>query len=74
MVLNPEVQRKAQAEIDTVVGTGRLPNFADRPNLPGVERVLMETFRYMPVVPLSVSLSFLSPVSSCLRVSTEYEL
>lgn len=54
MVLNPEVQRKAQAEIDEIVGPDQLPTFADRPNLPCVERVVMETFRYMPVVPLSM--------------------
>jgi hypothetical protein len=31
MVLYPEVQRKAQAEIDAVVGKDRLPDFGDRP-------------------------------------------
>ncbi|KAG9318127.1 hypothetical protein JVU11DRAFT_195 [Chiua virens] len=35
MVQQPEVQKWAQAEIDAVVGTNRLPNFDDRP--PGIE-------------------------------------
>ncbi|KAI0253238.1 cytochrome P450 [Lactifluus subvellereus] len=35
-VLYPGVQRKAQTEIDAVVGKERLPNFGDRPLLPYV--------------------------------------
>lgn len=34
MTLHPEVQRKAQAEIDAVIGNDRLPNFEDREDLP----------------------------------------
>jgi hypothetical protein len=34
MTLFPEVQRKAQEEIDSVVVTGRLHDVADLPNLP----------------------------------------
>ncbi|KAG0708665.1 cytochrome P450 [Suillus ampliporus] len=51
MVLNPEVQAKAQAEIDRVVGNDRLPDFNDRPVLPYVEAILRETLRWHPVVP-----------------------
>lgn len=64
MVLNPDAQRKAQAEIESVVGVDRLPTFADRPNLPCLERILMETFRYMPVIPLSMFLSTSFPLGS----------
>jgi cytochrome P450 len=49
---NPEVQRKAQDEIDAVVGTDRLPTFADRSSLPYVEAVYLETLRYTAPVPL----------------------
>lgn len=49
MVLHPDVQRKAQEEIDRVVDTDRLPNFGDRPNLPYVEAVLSEATRWIPV-------------------------
>lgn len=34
MVLHPEVLAKAQKEIDSVVGTDRLPSFSDRASLP----------------------------------------
>jgi cytochrome P450 len=30
MLLYPDVQRRAQAELDAVVGRGRLPQLADR--------------------------------------------
>ncbi|RAL12933.1 cytochrome P450 monooxygenase fmaG [Aspergillus homomorphus CBS 101889] len=54
LVLFPEVQKKAQEEIDRVVGTSRLPGFADRENLPYVEAVVKEAFRWHPVVPMGV--------------------
>ncbi|KAG1899593.1 cytochrome P450 [Suillus fuscotomentosus] len=54
MVLYPDVQRRAQAEIDSVVGLDRLPTFEDRTSLPYVESVLRETLRWQPVLPLGV--------------------
>ncbi|KAG1751639.1 cytochrome P450 [Suillus paluster] len=54
MVLYPEVQAKAQAEIDSVVGSARLPTFEDKPSLPYVEAILREMFRWNPVVPLAI--------------------
>ncbi|KAJ3522356.1 hypothetical protein NM688_g8885 [Phlebia brevispora] len=54
MTLYPEAQRKAQEEIDRVVGTDRLPVFADRENLPYVEALVQEVFRWNPVVPIGV--------------------
>ncbi|TFY56485.1 hypothetical protein EVJ58_g7613 [Rhodofomes roseus] len=47
MVLNSDICRKAQAEIDRVVGSERLPTFEDRDSLPYVECVLRECFRHM---------------------------
>jgi cytochrome P450 len=52
MLLHPEVQAKAQAEIDRVVGKDRLPDFDDRPALPYLDAVLRETLRWFPVLPL----------------------
>ncbi|KIJ69606.1 hypothetical protein HYDPIDRAFT_145813 [Hydnomerulius pinastri MD-312] len=52
MLQYPQVQKRAQAEIDEVVGVGRLPNFDDRSSLPYVEAVLRETLRMYPVAPL----------------------
>jgi cytochrome P450 len=54
MVAFPEVQRKAQAELDTVVGRARLPTFADAPHLPYVRAVIKEVLRWRPAVPLGV--------------------
>ncbi|KAH7911674.1 cytochrome P450 [Hygrophoropsis aurantiaca] len=54
MLLHPEVQAKAQAEIDSAIGTSRLPNFDDRPSLPYVEAILREILRWRPVVPLGI--------------------
>jgi len=51
MILYPEVQRKAQAEIDDVVGNGRLPVFSDEEELPYVQAVLKEVLRWHPVAP-----------------------
>ncbi|KAG6886644.1 hypothetical protein C0992_002970, partial [Termitomyces sp. T32_za158] len=54
MLVNPEAQKKAQDEIDNVVGWNRLPDFSDRPNLPYVEAVFREVMRWRPVAPLGV--------------------
>jgi len=43
----------AQAEIDSVVGSGRLPDFADRDNLPYVNAVTTELLRWGSPVSLS---------------------
>ncbi|KEZ41192.1 hypothetical protein SAPIO_CDS7275 [Scedosporium apiospermum] len=42
MVLYPEVQEKAHAQLDSVLGTDRLPDFADRPLLPYIDLILQE--------------------------------
>lgn len=54
MVLYPEVQKKAQAEIDSVVGTSRFPTFADRENLPYVDALVKEVLRWHPVGPMGL--------------------
>jgi len=54
MVLHPEVLARAQKEIDSVVGSDRLPTFSDRASLPFVDAVLSETYRWGVPVPLSL--------------------
>ncbi|KAG0702312.1 cytochrome P450 [Suillus ampliporus] len=54
MTLYPDVQKKAQAEIDAVVGPDRLPSFADRSSLPYTEALVKEVLRWNAVVPTSV--------------------
>jgi len=53
MAVNPDIQKKAQAEIDRVIGS-RLPTFEDRESLPYVEAIYREVMRYNPPVPLGV--------------------
>jgi hypothetical protein len=45
MLLYPEVQMKAQKELDAVVGRDRLPEFSDRPSLPYINAILKEVIR-----------------------------
>ncbi|TBU40261.1 cytochrome P450 [Dichomitus squalens] len=54
MSLFPEVQRKAQAEIDFVVGPNRLPDYSDRDALPYVNALVKEALRWQPVLPFSL--------------------
>ncbi|KAF3768808.1 putative cytochrome P450 oxidoreductase [Cryphonectria parasitica EP155] len=50
----PDVQRRVQEEIDTVVGTGRLPTFQDRPTLKYLDAFLTECMRVLPLNPLVI--------------------
>ena len=52
MTLYPEVQKKAQAEIDSVIGTDRLPTYTDRESLPYIEALVKEVFRWHVTLPL----------------------
>ncbi|KAI0771956.1 cytochrome P450 [Trametes elegans] len=54
MTLHPDVQKKAQAEIEAVVGTDRLPTAEDRENLPYVNAVFLEVLRWNNVAPLAI--------------------
>jgi hypothetical protein len=51
MVLYPEVQKLAQAEIDAVVGQDQFPTFGDRDKLPYIEALALELFRWGLVSP-----------------------
>ncbi|KAF7309358.1 Cytochrome P450 [Mycena indigotica] len=50
----PDVQRKAQAELDAVVGFGNLPTFEDRATLPYLGALIKEVLRWRPVGPISI--------------------
>ncbi|KIM67833.1 hypothetical protein SCLCIDRAFT_1189995 [Scleroderma citrinum Foug A] len=54
MTLFPEAQKKAQAEIDAIIGSDRLPTFADRDSLLYVEALAKEVFRWNVVAPTGV--------------------
>ncbi|KAG9091821.1 hypothetical protein FS749_016223 [Ceratobasidium sp. UAMH 11750] len=51
MLLFPEAQKKAQREIDLVIGQERLPTMEDRARLPYIERLIQELLRWRPIVP-----------------------
>jgi cytochrome P450 len=54
LAMHPEAQKRAQQEIDEVVGFGRLPDFNDRPQLVYVEALIKEIFRYHQTLPLGI--------------------
>ncbi len=54
MSLNSDVQKRAQAELDVVIGPHRLPDQADRASLPYVSAVLKESLRWHNVAPFGV--------------------
>ncbi|SCV56258.1 related to cytochrome p450 [Fusarium fujikuroi] len=54
MVLHPEIQDKAQQELDTVIGFDKLPDFSDRPALVYIEHVVQEIYRWSPLAPLGI--------------------
>ncbi|KAI0086254.1 cytochrome P450 [Irpex rosettiformis] len=54
MTLYPNVQKHAQAEIDTVIGDERLPSFKDRAHLPFIEAIVKEILRWRCPGPLNV--------------------
>ena len=53
MTLFPSVFQRAREELDNVIGIGRLPAFADRPNLPYFDALIKETLRWKNVGPIS---------------------
>lgn len=53
--LYPEAQKKAQAELDAVVGRERLPELHDRESLVYVKAIIMESLRWHNVTPLGIA-------------------
>jgi cytochrome P450 len=52
MVLHPEIQAKAQSEVDAVVGRGRAVTDEDVARLPYIQSIVKETLRMHPPGPL----------------------
>ncbi|EMD40157.1 hypothetical protein CERSUDRAFT_151145 [Gelatoporia subvermispora B] len=55
MVLYPDVQKRAQAELDQAVGTSRLPDFPDRESLPYIQAICKEALRWQPAAPFGAA-------------------
>ncbi|KDQ20363.1 hypothetical protein BOTBODRAFT_379163 [Botryobasidium botryosum FD-172 SS1] len=53
MISYPEAQKKAQQELDSVVGHDRIPALDDMASLPYIQAVIYETHRWRPVAPLA---------------------
>ncbi|KAH8093927.1 cytochrome P450 [Cristinia sonorae] len=54
MVQYPEVQKRAQEEIDAVVGNSRSPIYADFESLPYLQAVIKEVHRFHPTAPVTI--------------------
>jgi cytochrome P450 len=54
LLLFPDVQPRAQAEIDAIIGPGRLPELEDKPRLPYLNAVLKEVLRWRPIGPVGL--------------------
>ncbi|KAJ7138219.1 cytochrome P450 [Mycena epipterygia] len=54
MLANPEAQRKAQMEIDMVIGEEQLPDFNDAQSLAYVSALVKEVLRWKPVTPMGI--------------------
>ena len=55
MALHPDVQKRAQDEIDRVVGKNRLPTIEDQKDLVYVGALIKEVLRFAPAAPLGMS-------------------
>ncbi|KAH9054048.1 cytochrome P450 [Lactarius deliciosus] len=54
MLAYPEVQSRAHAELDEVIGSARPPTFADLPSLPYIRAMVKEILRWAPSVPFGL--------------------
>ncbi|KAH9050954.1 cytochrome P450 [Lactarius deliciosus] len=52
LILYPEVQKRAQVELDAVTSRDRLPTYDDKPRLPYIEAMSKELMRWQMVTPL----------------------
>nr|VWO95121.1 N/A [Ganoderma boninense] len=50
-----DIQKKAQVELDAVVGPDRLPDFSDRESLVYIDAIIKEALRWMPPAPFGIT-------------------
>lgn len=67
MVQHPEVVKRAQSELDQVIGRGQLPTLEDRPSLPYIECVVKEVWRYLVLVILSATVIDYQLTCACIQ-------
>ena len=54
MVLNPKAMKKAQEELDRVVGKEELPDYSHKERLPYIDALVKEVLRWNPPLPISL--------------------
>ena len=54
MILNPKAMKKAQEELDRVVGKGELPDFSHKDHLPYIDALVKEVLRWGLPSPIAV--------------------
>ncbi|RXW14986.1 hypothetical protein EST38_g10872 [Candolleomyces aberdarensis] len=62
MAMYPEGQRKAQKEVDRVIGSGRLPTVGDQEETLYIQALILELFRWHQVTPLVIPHSITSDI------------
>jgi cytochrome P450 len=54
MILHPDIQKKARADIAAVITPGTFPAFDDEPSLPYISAIVLEVLRWRPVTPSGI--------------------
>ena len=54
MTLFPDIQQKAQSELDSVVGQNRLADSSDEDSLPYMNALVKEVLRWRPPLPFAL--------------------
>jgi cytochrome P450 len=65
----PDVQKKAQEEIDRVIGNTRLPTHLDQPDLPYIMAVMKESLRWHAATPQGMHRFMAPDISKVQQVS-----
>lgn len=69
MTLYPAVLKRAQEEIDRVIGDERLPSFADYGSLPYVTAILKEVLRWEVILPAGIIRCYFACIKGHIRNS-----
>ncbi|KAK1222893.1 hypothetical protein PQX77_014315 [Marasmius sp. AFHP31] len=72
MSLHPELQIRAQEELDMVIGSRRLPDFDDQNDLPFVDALIQETLRWNPGSPIELHMMMSTKDFTFLRLKSIY--
>ncbi|KAL5531037.1 hypothetical protein ACEPAG_3913 [Sanghuangporus baumii] len=54
MAIHPDIQERAQKDLDLLIGDERAPRISDQSSLPFIDCIIKELLRFNPVVPIVV--------------------